>query len=318
LKLILEQSGEHPDIPSAEVAAILPVYSSATQVIIAEVHNPDVLDRFAYTHMAMKYISECKATKDAFVDMLTNLKLVSDLPFCGRVKKMAGSGMETPSTELERLIGYHVSGTVSVSGPDRIFRAVISDGKCYFGEVIWEIDRNPYHERKPGKRPFFHPGVMMPRMIRSIVNISGAMPGERVLDPFCGTGGTLIESELIGCIGIGTDADPLMINGCRLNHPGALAAVADAGFLPFPDDSVDHIVSDLPYGQSVLIIGSDLNDLYLQAFSEIKRVIKPGKRSVIVTHRDIRNMAEKFFSVIIQYEQRVHRSLTRRILVVVK
>jgi tRNA (guanine10-N2)-dimethyltransferase len=266
----------------------------------------------------MKYICECEATKDAFVQMLKNQNLVSDLPFCGRVKKMADSGMEASATELERLIGYYISGTVSVSHPDRIFRAVISDGRCYFGEIIWEIDRNPYHERKPGKRPFFHPGVMMPRMIRSLVNISGAMPGERVLDPFCGTGGTLIESELIGCLAIGTDADPLMIKGCRLNHQGALAAVADAGYLPFPDESIDHVVSDLPYGQSVLIIGSNLSDLYLQAFSEIKRIVKPGKRSVIVTHKDIQNMAEKFFSIIIQYEQRVHRSLTRRILVVVK
>jgi tRNA (guanine10-N2)-dimethyltransferase len=318
LKFILELSGEHPDIPYAEVAAILQVYETRTQVAITEVNDPEIFNRFAYTHVAIRYISECEATKDAFVNMLSRLYLVSDLPFCGRVKKMADCGMETSTAELERLIGFFVSGQVSFSNPGRIFRAVISDGRCYFGEVVWELDRNPYHMRKPGKRPFFHPGVMMPRMIRSLVNISGAKPGEIVLDSFCGTGGTLIESEMLGCFSVGTDADPAMISGSRMNHPGAMVAVADAVHLPFPDGSIDHVVSDLPYGQSVLIIGSDLTNLYLNAFSEIRRVIKPEKRSIIVTHRDIRDLAGQYFSVVVQYEQRVHRSLTRRILVVVK
>lgn len=318
MKLILELSGEHPDIPYAEIAAILPVYSARTQVVITEVSDPKILDRFAYTHLAMKYISECPATKEAFEKMLMDLDIRSDLPFCGRVKKMAECGMNASTAELERRIGYFIGGEVSVSSPQRVFRVVISDGWCYLGEVIWELDRGPFHKRKPGNRPFFHPGVMMPRMIRSLVNMSGAISGELVLDPFCGTGGTVIESELIGCRGIGTDADPAMIAGCIANYPQAMVAVADAAKLPFPDQSIDHVVSDLPYGQSVYIIGSDLTALYKEALSEIKRVVKPEKRSVIVTHRDIRDMAEVFFSVIAYYEQRVHRSLTRRILIVMR
>jgi hypothetical protein len=47
--------------------------------------------------------------------------------------------------------------------------------------------------------------------------MSGALPGEWILDPFCGTGGTLIEAALIGCREAGTDADLEMIAGSRKN-----------------------------------------------------------------------------------------------------
>ncbi len=248
--------------------------------------------------------------------MLTDLSLTSDQPFCGRVKKMDGSEMSHSTTQMERLIGTHIEGPVSVSAPEKVFRAIASGDRIYFGEVLWELDRGPYHERKPGNREFFHPGVMMPRMIRSLVNLANAMPGETVLDPFCGTGGTQIEAELIGCNAIGTDADPFMIQGTRLNLPGSKAAIADVRYLPFPDNSIDHVVSDLPYGQSVFIIGSALEELYQSALGEILRVTKPAMRSVIVTHRDIRPLVAEYFTICEYFEQRVHRSLTRRILVI--
>ena len=317
MKLILELSGEHPELPREEIAATLPILDYRTQVVVTESVDPTIPERFAYTHVIMKFIGECQATRDAFIQMMRDFAITCDLPFCGRVKKMADHGMDAPSAELERLIGYYVSGKVSVSSPGTIFRMVIAGGRCYLGEVLWELDRSPYHERKPGNRPYFHPGVMMPRMIRSLINISGATPGETVLDPFCGTGGTLIETDLIGCNALGTDADPFMIQGCRLNLDAAMAAVADAGTLPFPDASIDHVVSDLPYGQSVLIIGGGIEELYRQALSEIRRVVKPGKKSVIVTHRDISALAGTYFTITAQYEQRVHKSLTRRILVVI-
>ena len=99
--------------------------------------------------------------------MLEDLDITSPEPFCGRVKKMADHGMDASSGELERLIGYHVKGRVSVSSPERVFRVVIAGGRCYFGELTWELDLSPYHTRKPGNRSFFHPVVMMARRIQA-------------------------------------------------------------------------------------------------------------------------------------------------------
>jgi tRNA (guanine10-N2)-dimethyltransferase len=316
--MIFEFWGEHPDIPRAEVSCLGTVITYGIQVAVAEVPDPGMLGRLAYSHRVMQYLGECHADEESFVRMLTELDLTADRPFCGRVKKMGDTLIQIPSHYMERLIGTHIRGQVSVSTPEIVFRAIISGDRIFFGNVIWEINRGPYHERKPGNRIFFHPGVMMPRMIRALVNLSHAMPGEIILDPFCGTGGTQIEAEMLGCRAIGTDADPLMVSGTRSNLPGSYIAIADARYLPFPDNSVDHVVSDLPYGQSVFIIGSDLHDLYHDALTEIHRMIKPGLRSVIVTHRDIRSMVSQYFAISEYFEQRVHRSLTRRILVIMK
>ena len=95
-----------------------------------------------------------------------------------------------------------------------------------------------------------------------------------------------------------------------------MTGVADARYIPFPDASIDHVVSDLPYGQSVTIVGNGLSDLYQQALREIRRIVKPGNRSVLVTHQDIRPLAQQYFEIVGYYEQRVHKSLTRRVLVV--
>jgi len=316
VKLIFELWGEHPEIPRAEISCLGRVIDHRLQVAIVDIPDPGSVQRLAYTHRVMRYLGDCSATEESFIRMLTDLSLTSDQPFCGRVKKMDGSEMNLSTTQMERLIGTHIEGPVSVSAPEKVFRAIASGNRIYFGEVLWELDRGPYHERKPGNREFFHPGVMMPRMIRSLVNLANAMPGETVLDPFCGTGGTQIEAELIGCNAVGTDADPFMIQGTRLNLPGSKAAIADVRYLPFPDNSIDHVVSDLPYGQSVFIIGSALEELYQSALGEILRVTKPGMRSVIVTHRDIRPLVAEYFTICEYFEQRVHRSLTRRILVI--
>ncbi|MDD1729103.1 MAG: methyltransferase domain-containing protein [Methanospirillum sp.] len=316
MKLIFELWGEHPDIPRAEISCLGTVTDHRVQVAIADIADPVTVQRLAYTHRVMEYQGECSADEKSFINMLNCLNITTDQPFCGRVKKMDGSQMSLSTTQMERLIGTYIEGPVSVSEPKTIFRAIASGDRIYFGTVLWELDRGPYHDRKPGNREFFHPGVMMPRMIRSLVNLAHAMPDEIVLDPFCGTGGTQIESELIGCTAIGTDADPFMIQGTRRNLPGSQAAIADVRHLPFPDGSIDLIVSDLPYGQSVFIIGSGLDDLYQHALAEMLRVTKPRFRSVIVTHRDIRPLVARFFTICEYYEQRVHRSLTRRILVI--
>lgn len=76
--------------------------------------------------------------------------------------------------------------------------------------------------------------------------------------------GTLIEASLIGCNAAGTDADREMIAGSRKTSPLQWPE------LLMPDTSRSLItpsitVSDLPYGQSVTIIGNGLNDLYHQA-----------------------------------------------------
>ncbi len=165
------------------------------------------------------------------------------------------------------------------------------------------------------RRPFFHPGVMMPRMARALVNISLVLPGEVVFDPFCGTGGILLEAREVGARVFGSDFDPAMVAGYRQNLPGSDVMIADATAVPICNHALDAVVTDLPYGQSVRIRAESMDRLYDGSLAEIRRILRPGRRAVVVTHRDIAAIAARRFTVLQEHEQRVHRSLTRRILV---
>ena len=315
MKVVCLLSGEHPELPAAELRCAVRVEATLPQVAVGECPDPSRLARLALTHRVYEYIADCPATDDAVDTMVRGASLAPAGTYAVRVKKVEGTALATQELVLERRLGGLIAGRVSLSSPDTTYGLVCSADRCYLGRLLFEPDRRAIDARRPFSRPFFHPGVMMPRMSRTLVNLSGVELGEVLLDPFVGTGGTLIEAELLGVRPLGLDVDPLMLGGARLNLPGADVALADAARLPLGAASVDAVVSDLPYGQSVQIRGDTLDRLYDDSLAEVARVLKPGRRAVIVTHRPIDAIAARHLEVIDRFEQRVHKSLTRRILV---
>lgn len=319
MKLIFELSGENPTLPYAELGCIGTVLDQRKQVAVAECADPADACRLAMTHAVLEYLGECRPELAAFEILLRNLAIETHLPFAGRAKKVhGGSTRLNPCSqkEFEKMIGTMISGPVSLTDPAVEYRAILSEDRCYFGRVLSSFNRGSFDVRNPGKRDFFHPGVMMPRMARTLVNLALVRRGDVVLDPFCGTGGILIEADLLGARAVGSDFDPLMVLGSRQNLADADLMRADATRLPLSDGTTDAVVTDFPYGQSVCIRKTDTMDiLYGEAFGEIRRVLRPNRRAVVVTHRDISPVAAEYFTIVQRHEQRVHKSLTRRILV---
>lgn len=54
-------------------------------------------------------------------------------------------------------------------------------------------------------------GKFNPQVVKALLNMFGVMPGQRVLDPFCGSGTTLVECAHVGAAGYGVDANPLAV-----------------------------------------------------------------------------------------------------------
>ncbi len=54
-------------------------------------------------------------------------------------------------------------------------------------------------------------GKFNPQVVRAILNIFSIAPGQHVLDPFCGSGTTLVECAHIGVFGCGIDLNPLAV-----------------------------------------------------------------------------------------------------------
>jgi tRNA (guanine10-N2)-dimethyltransferase len=322
MRLLFELSGENPTLPLAELDCIGNVLDHRLQVAIVESPDPALASRLAMTHVVSEYLGECEPTIPSFEKLLKDLSLETGRSFAGRAKKVhRGCVEKNPCSqrEFERLIGTMISGPVSLGNPEVEYRAILSEDRCYFGKMLFRIDRGAFDTRNPGKREFFHPGVMMPRLARTLINLTCMHAGDIMFDPFCGTGGILIEAEMLGAWSLGSDFDPIMIDGSTRNTTSSGLLLADATSLPFAGMTFDAVVTDFPYGQSVCIKKTDtMDNLYADTLEEIRRVLKPGHRAVVVTHRDISGIAGHHMNILQRHEQRVHKSLTRRILVLTR
>jgi len=187
---------------------------------------------------------------------------------------------------------------------------------CLLGWLAVETPRE-FTGRAPTGRPFFQPGSMDPMLARSLTNVAGARDGATVLDPMCGTGGILIEAGLVGADVLGVDIQRKMVRGTRENLAAALdggwdVVRADASSLPIADGAVDAVVFDAPYGRQSKIEGN-LGALVEGALTEARRV---APRCVVVGDRPwARPASAAGWTVEASFERRVHRSLTRYVLV---
>jgi len=128
------------------------------------------------------------------------------------------------------------------------------------------------------------------RLRRKSIDAAQIKPGERILDVGCGTGDlTLLAKAQAGSTGqiYGIDAAPEMIDVARSKAARAKAEVdfrvAVIERLPFPAESFDVVLSSLMMHHLPA-------DLKPQALSELRRVIKPGGRLLIV---DFKGQLEK-------------------------
>ncbi len=128
------------------------------------------------------------------------------------------------------------------------------------------------------------------RLRRKSIDAAQIKPGERILDVGCGTGDlTLLAKERAGSTGqvYGIDAATEMIDVARGK---AARAKAEVDFrvsvieqLPFPAESFDVVLSSL-------MMHHLPDDLKPKALAEVRRVIKPGGRLLLV---DFKGQIEK-------------------------
>ena len=67
-------------------------------------------------------------------------------------------------------------------------------------------------------------GKFHPQLVRALLNVVGARPGSRVLDPFVGSGTTALEASLLGIDFVGVDLSPLCLLLTRVKT-GSIAAL---------------------------------------------------------------------------------------------
>jgi tRNA (guanine10-N2)-dimethyltransferase len=212
---------------------------------------------------------------------------------------------------------YAIKRKVSLENPDIEVRALITDDYVYVGLKLFEINRGVFEERKVQFRPFFSPISLHPKVARALVNISEIDKNQTLLDPFCGTGGILIEAGLIGIKVIGSDVDKNMVQGCikTLNHykiKDYELFTSDVGNIKEHIKQVDAVVTDLPYGRATTTGGEEKKDLYLRSFKTISEILKKDSKAVIgIPDYKLINIGKRFLTLQKIHKIRVHRSLIR-------
>ena len=213
---------------------------------------------------------------------------------------------------------YTKKRSVDLSNPDQVIYLLITPEVVFVSDQITQVNRSAFEQRKAQFRPFFSPISLHPKIARSLVNISEVNEQNMLLDPFCGTGGILLEAGLMDIKVIGSDISAHMVSGTKENlNEYNITAVnmfsCDIGdistFLPNP---VDAVVTDFPYGKSTSLQGESLQKLYTRSFMSIQQVLKLTGRAVIGSAiKNVDPYVSSGLKQVTTYPLRVHRSLTR-------
>jgi tRNA (guanine10-N2)-dimethyltransferase len=227
---------------------------------------------------------------------------------------------------LERQLGKHIlentaAAKVNLKTPDKTFFGVLTSDKLVFGLKLAEMEIKTFSERRPRKKPFFHPSAMPSKLARCMVNLARAKAGELVLDPFCGTGSVMIEASFVGCRVLGFDVQRRMAEGTRRNLKhfdveSEGVVVADSRQLPLT--CVGRVVTDPPYGKSATTMKSTTKQIVQGLLGSVFPLLGVGQRICIASPKTlgIAGVGEALgFRHLGSHFMYVHRTLTREIVV---
>lgn len=339
-KLFFLLSGEHPTLPSSELKSVLQAerhkyraLQSLTQVMRLEAAvdtTKSVISRSAMTRICAKELFVCNATIAEISKRMRSISLEGIIEtgesFVVRIRRIRRSAFHLVRGELERKLGALILSKgrrirVNLKTPQKTFFGVLTDNKLVLGLKAGEVSKKPFFERRPRKRPFFHPTAMPAKLARCMVNLAQPRAGELVLDPFCGTASMLIEAGLIGCRVVGFDVKRRMVQGSLHNllfygvKPEGVV-VADARHLPAV--RADCVVTDPPYGRSATTLGHSTQQIMRKFLSTVKDRLHAGRRLCTASPKSVgvgMIGKELGFKLVESHFVPVHRNLTREIAV---
>jgi len=342
MELLCIQSQEHPLLPQAELRAVMECENIEADVnavteglVVLENISPDKIDdyyailtkRLGYTHEVHEIIK--KSSVDSLNEDISSIDWSGYISesFAVRVKRF-NSQIDTVATERKAgalILENYSDIKVKLRNPNSLVRLVAFENDVYIAIEKIKLNKKHFQDSKPHKRPFFYPGSMSPKLARCMVNLSRVTEGQLLLDPFCGTGGILIEAGLIGCKVVGSDVYWKMKNGTSIN----LDYYGITDYRTFNIDvrelkmyeKVAAVVTDPPYGISTSTGDIEGNDIFKEFFNSIYDNMRDDAYLCMASphYVDLKPLADDVgFEIVEQYGIKMHRSLTRIISVIRK
>lgn len=304
MRLLFYLSGEHPSLADEEVRALFETYGKRFEKIFFD-HQVAVYDVDFF----------CELSRLSLTHKILNLDFsLEDKPFRVRVKRLL-SDVDTLKMEREiagSLQSQYGKIPVDLENPDQEVYCIVQKGQQFIGLTVMNFPYS-YEKRKPQYRPYFHPSSLHPRIARAFVNLGRAR--HEVLDPFCGTGGILIEAGLMGLRVLGMDISKEMVEGTKKNlehfHIKDYEVYqGDAAEIKKTFSRVESVVTDMPYGRASRTVPSR-DYLYEKAVEAVGEVTE---KACIVCPQPY-DFEKIGLRIRAQFIVRVHKSLNRHVYV---
>jgi|SRR3989338_778714 len=349
MKYIFFLSGDYIDLGKEEVLSLFYIkdFKLLNNLLIVDLKNNEkdikkLSNRLALTKKICKLLFECNIN-----DLINSMEKfdwnsVYKNNFCLRINNNKKLKNHKQAEFLKKNLAKYIwrslkNPKVNLEDPKTKIELFFANDKAYCGLMIFE-NKEDFESRKAHLRPFPHPSSLHPRVARAVVNLSEIKENEILLDPFCGTGGFLIEAGLMDIKTIGCDINKIMIKGCieNLKHYKIKKYKIENQNALKINGKFDYVITDLPYGlNSNAIIRYDKNDwkkyrlnlkiqkknfkknlenFYLLFLKALRKKLR--KKAVIIFPSYVnykKLLKNSKFKIEKEFEQYIHRSLTRKI-----
>lgn len=135
------------------------------------------------------------------------------------------------------------------------------------------------------------PASLRPTVAAAMVRLAEIKPKQLILDPMCGAGTILAEALLVRnrfrehkprILGGDLFVSPLVAAAGNIRGMGRASLVRwDARQLPLPDESVERIISNPPFGKQ-MSKPEEIGQLYQDMLLEYHRVLRPRGKAVLL------------------------------------
>ncbi|MFW9851033.1 MAG: hypothetical protein ACFFF4_18045 [Candidatus Thorarchaeota archaeon] len=288
---------------------------------------PFFLERAALVKEAGIVLSESDAKRDSLGnlsdDILTNA-IKPENTFSVRTISENGIPSVNERLDFEIHLGTRikqvVGARVDLENPQVRILVVFTQNKIRVCKSTASKLRPMLRDREPGQKPFFHPSMMNATLARVMCNLAGIMPGEIILDPFCGGGGILCEASFIGARTIGIDLNWRLLAGSLENLASTNGdySVIQGDIRSLPIHKCDRIVTDPPYGRASSTRGANAIELVKTLFERVDSILSRRKESICIcgsSEMNIQDVAESMGLFVNQVLQiKVHSGLIRELI----
>lgn len=322
MDIMVYHGGFHNDMPVAEASSLgLEIRKKVGRLSIGNIENWNNLKRLGSSHFVFEFLGSSKINEP----LPPSVKSKIEGTFCARFK-LINSDIERE--DFKRRILERIDPAiedVDLDNPNTSMHFFLKDNIVYSGKLLYEFDASSFNERRPSNRPFSPPVTLQPREARTWVNLSGIRPGERLLDPFCGSGSILLEAGLMGSRIYGSDVDGRMLKGCKRNLENfGLDSVLKKSNIDVADEKWDRkfdaIVTDPPYGSSSFYTGGDIIEVYQTLLQKIPELYRGDRKIVIgapstVNFKELLKISDTELKICDVFREKIHKSLERKVFV---